>query len=76
VTHRCRNCHESPLFSGFDECLPCGVAILRHEQPEYLAWAQRVYAQDVEWLAQLNAEWQRQSPTPTYTEGFMTRRQA
>jgi hypothetical protein len=74
----CTNCHEAPMFTGFDTCIACAVAIALSEQPEYLAWAKRVYANDPAWLSQLETEWLRQSPapTPTYSPGFMTRRQA
>jgi hypothetical protein len=60
-TYHCRNCHEAEQFHGWDECLACGVAECLVEQPEYLDFARRVFADQSEWLAQLETEWARQS---------------
>jgi hypothetical protein len=57
----CRNCGENPPFHGWDECLECGVAGMLIEQPEYLAFARRVFADEPKWLVQLEAEWVRQA---------------
>lgn len=57
----CTNCHESPPFTGWDDCLACGVAVLLVEQPDYLAFARKTFAHKTAWLAQLEAEWARQA---------------
>jgi hypothetical protein len=57
----CRTCGLAPAFHGWSECLACGVAECLVEQPEYLDFARRVFADQTEWLAQLEAEWTRQA---------------
>lgn len=61
MSFTCSNCREAPLFDGFDTCLECSVAISLIEQPEYLEFAKRTYAHEREWLAKLEAEWNRQA---------------
>lgn len=57
----CQTCGLEPPFSGWDDCLKCGTACALVEDPDYLAFCNRVYASDSKWLAALNAEWKRQS---------------
>lgn len=57
----CTNCHEAPCFAGWNDCLACGVAVALVEQPDYLEFAKRTYAHSSEWLAKLEAEWNRQA---------------
>lgn len=55
----CENCHEAPIFSGFDTCLECSVAIAIAEDPSYIEFARREWP-GTEWLARLEREWARQ----------------
>lgn len=55
----CSNCHEAPLFTGFDTCLECSVAIAIAEDPSYIDLARKLYA-GTEWLRRLEREWARQ----------------
>ena len=57
----CTNCQEAPCFAGWDNCLECGVAITLVEDPDYIAFARRTYAHERDWLAKLEAEWNRQA---------------
>ncbi len=54
----CLTCHEAPVFTGFDDCVACGVAFLLTD-PTQLALIRKLHA-GTPWLAQLNAEVSRQ----------------
>lgn len=56
----CPTCGLEPCFDGWDECLACGVATSINEDPSYIDFARRVFADDVQWLARLDREWERQ----------------
>ncbi len=72
----CRNCQIATPFHGWDECLACGVSIALHEDPDYIHTARRLFSDDTEWLAELEAEWARQSAALDVTPIRMTIRQA
>jgi hypothetical protein len=57
----CINCREAEAFHGWDDCLKCGVAVALVEDPDYINLARRLYADQREWLKQLEAEWARQA---------------
>lgn len=56
----CETCAMAAPFRGWDSCLRCGVAALLVEDRDYIRFANRVFRDDVKWLAELNAEWTRQ----------------
>jgi hypothetical protein len=64
----CRNCTNAECFSGWDECLACGVAIALVEDPDYINFARRLYKDDSQWLAKLNNEWKRQASALSQVE--------
>lgn len=56
----CRTCSLAPCFAGWDDCLACGVASTLIEDPDYINFARKLYADDSAWLRELEAEWARQ----------------
>lgn len=64
----CDVCTLAAPYTGWDSCLACGVASLIQTQPDYLAFARRVFKSEREWLAGLEREWARQSTALAVTE--------
>jgi len=56
--HLCTTCGLAPSFDGFDDCVACGAAYLLTD-PTQLALIRKLNA-GTPWLAQLNAEIERQ----------------
>jgi hypothetical protein len=68
LKHLCNVCDQTRPYPGWDACLKCGTAVTRVEDPAYIEFANKTYASDTKWLADLNAEWKRQSEAEGYLE--------
>lgn len=64
--YSCDTCGLAAPYKGWDSCLACGVASCLQEQPDYLAFARRVYVSEPEWLSGLEREWNRQLSALAY----------
>ena len=57
----CHTCRLESPYQGWDECLRCGIASSLAEDPDYIHWAEKTYADQPEWLAPVRREWDRQA---------------